>query len=124
MKVKKSAAVIAFLACGVSLATEVHPWRFAFQPFSGTYTIYGGELGDPVAPNERSKNIAFSVTGQVAWQMFNAMAPDLKGVCGAEDGQRVRQRAELACWYAPKYGYKCTFGIDLVSGRSINGSIC
>ncbi|GAB3443381.1 hypothetical protein NX773_22080 [Massilia solisilvae] len=121
---KKAAAAIAFLACGVTLATEVRPWRFAFQPFSGTYSIYGGDLGDPLPPSEHSKNIAFSVTGQVARKMFDTMAPDLKDACGAEDGKRMRQRAELVCWYDPKYGYECTFGVDLVSGRSISGAIC
>lgn len=87
---KRAATAIALLACGLTLATEVRPWRLAYQPFSGIYSIYGGELGEPVAPNEHSKRIAFAVTGRVAKQMFDAMAPDLKDVCGAEDGRRVR----------------------------------
>lgn len=121
---KKTAAAMALLACGVTLATERNPWHFAFQPFSGHYAIYGGSLSDPVAPAQHSKNIAFSVSGQPAKRMFDAMGPDLKDVCGAENGTRMRQRAELVCSYDPKYGYECTFGFDLVNGRSIGGSVC
>lgn len=121
---KRTALAVALVAFGVTLAAEKQPWRFGYQPFSGSYSIYGGSLGDPVVPTERSRNVAFTVKGRVAQQMFDAMAPDLKGVCGAEDGQRIRQRAELACLYDPKYGYECNFGFDLVSGRSIAGLIC
>lgn len=121
---KKGAAAIALLAFGFTMATEKHPWRFVFQPFSGHYSIYGGSLGDPVAPNNRSRNIAFTVTGQAARQMFDAMAPDLKDACGTESGLRIRQRAELICSYDKKYGYECNFGFDLIDGRSIGGSIC
>jgi hypothetical protein len=118
------AAVVALLACGATLAAERASWHFNFQPFSGRYAIYGGGLGDPVAPSERSKMVAFSVSGQVAKQMFEAMGPDLVGVCGAENGTRMRQRAELLCSYDPKDGYECSFGFDLISGRSIGGKIC
>jgi hypothetical protein len=106
------------------LAVETTPWTFSFQPFTGHYSIYGGGLGDPVAPSENSRNVAFSVNGVVAKQMFDAMGPDLKAACGAEGRHRIRQRAELACSYDPKDGYQCTFGFDLATGRSIGGSIC
>lgn len=121
---KKAAAVLALLACGVTLAAERQAWRFSFQPFNGHYSIYGGGLGDPVQPSEHSKNVAFSVHGRVAEQMFDAMGPDLKDVCGAENRARIRQRAALMCSYDQKYGYECNFGFDLINGRSIGGSTC
>jgi hypothetical protein len=65
-----------------------------------------------------------TVTGQAAKQMFDAMAPDLNDVCGAGNGTRKRQRAELVCSYDPKYGFECSFGFDPVNGRSIGGSVC
>jgi hypothetical protein len=121
---KRAAVVTALLACGMTLAAEGEPWRFAFQPFTGHYSIYGGGLGDPVAPSEQSRNVAFSINGPVAKQIFEALGPDLKSACGAENGTRMRQRADLQCSYDPKNGYACTFGFDLVSGRSIGGSLC
>jgi hypothetical protein len=121
---KKMLAVLVLLACAIALAQGAHVWTFAYQPFKGTYAIYGGGLGDPVAPTEGNKQIAFWIKGQVAKEMFDAMGPDLKGVCGAEDGGRIRQRAEVSCSYHSKDGYHCDFGFDLTTGRSIGGSIC
>lgn len=121
---RRMAASIALVACGATLAADPPVWRFAYAPFKGSYSIYGGGLGDPVQPSARSKNVAFVVTGPVAKQMFDAMGPDLKNTCGAGEGQRMRQRAEVVCFYRSKAGYSCNFGFDLISGRSIGGSIC
>lgn len=121
---KKYTAALALAACTVALAQGVHAWTLAYAPVEGHYTIYGGGLGDPVAPSNTSRNMAFWVTGPVAKKMFDAMGPDLKDVCGAGDGNRIRQRAEVRCSYHPKYDYQCDFGFDLISGRSIGGSVC
>jgi hypothetical protein len=121
---KKLFVAISLLACGVGLARSAHPWAFEYHPFKGEYHIYGGGLGDPTPPTKGSRNIAFSIRGPVARQMFEAMGPDLKNVCGAEDGQRIRQRAEVSCISNPQYGYSCAFGFDLKTGSSIAGSIC
>lgn len=121
---KKIIAALTLAACGIALAQNAQGWRFDHRPFKGHYSIYGGELGDAVAPTKTDKKMAFWITGPVARQMFEAMRPDLKDVCGAEGGQRIRQRAEVSCAYHPKDGYHCDFGFDLVSGKSIGGSIC
>jgi hypothetical protein len=121
---KQAAALGLLLLASAGAASGLGIWRFSFAAFHGEYVIYGGELGDPVAPTERSKNIAFSVNGKAAQQMFDAMGPDLKAACGTEDGARVRQRSELICSYRRSEGYECNFGIDLVEGRSIGGSVC
>lgn len=121
---KRSLAAIALLACGIAVAQGARKWAFDYRPFTGHYSIYGGGLGDPVAPTTTSKNMAFWITGPVAKQMFDAMGPDLKDVCGAEDGNRIRQRAEVSCSFHPKDGYQCDFGFDLITGKSIGGSIC
>lgn len=121
---RKILAAFAILACGAAFSQSPRVWQFAFKPFTGTYAIYGGGLGDPYAPKTGDKNMKFSVDGQIAKDMFNAMGPDLKGVCGAEDGGRIRQRAEVSCSFHSEDGYHCDFGFDLTSGRSIGGSIC
>jgi hypothetical protein len=66
---KRAAVVAALIGCGMTLAAEGQPCRFAFQPFTGHYSIYGGGLGDPVAPSEQSMNFAFSINGPVAKQI-------------------------------------------------------
>jgi hypothetical protein len=122
--VKKILAAFALLAFGAAASQSPQVWQAVFRPFNGTYSIYGGGLGDPYAPKVGDRKMTFSVEGRIAREMFNAMGPDLKGVCGAEDGGRIRQRAEVSCSFHVKEGYHCDFGFDLISGRSIGGSIC
>lgn len=121
---RKIAILILVLLAAAAAARGHAAWRFSFQPFQGHYSIYGGGLADPVAPSAQSKNIAFSITGKAAQQMFDAMGPDLKSVCDSENGTRFRQRAELVCSYHPSDRYECNFGFDLAEGRSIGGSVC
>ena len=121
---RKILAAFAILACGAAFSQSDKVGQFSLRPFTGTYAIYGGGLGDPYAPKIGDKKMKFSVDGQMAKDMFNAMGPDLKGVCGAEDGGRIRQRAEVSCSFRTQDGYHCDFGFDLTSGRSIGGSIC
>jgi hypothetical protein len=64
------------------------------------------------------------VKGQVAKKMFDAMGPDLKNVCGAEDGTRVREKDAVSCRPGKGGGHICDFGFDLTTGKSIGGSVC
>ena len=52
---KKIIAALALAACGIALAQNAHGWRFDHRPFKGHYSIYGGELGDAVAPTRSDK---------------------------------------------------------------------
>jgi hypothetical protein len=122
--VKKLLPAFTLLACGVALSQSAPSLLPVFKRFTGTYSIYGGGLGDPYAPKAGDRHMAFSVDGPLAKQMFNAMGPDLKGVCGAEDGGRIRERAEVSCSFSPNEGYHCDFGFDLTTGKSMGGSIC
>lgn len=121
---KKLLPAFGLIVCSIAISQSPQGWQPVFKRFTGTYSIYGGGLGDPYAPKAGDRHIAFSVNGPVAQQMFNAMAPDLKAVCGAEDGGRIRQRAEVSCSFHPKDGYHCNFGFDLTTGKSIGGSLC
>lgn len=121
---KKILPALALLAYGMASSQSAHVWAFRFHPFEGSYSTYGGGLGDPYAPAQEDRHMAFSIKGPMAKEMFEAMGPDLKGVCGAENGGRIRQRAEVHCSFAPKDGYQCDFGFDLTSGKSIGGSVC
>jgi hypothetical protein len=121
---RKIVAILVLLTCGAGLARSAQLWKFEYRPFKGEYHVYGGTLGEETEPTKRSRNIAYHVSGPVAQQMFDAMGPDLKDVCGAEGGQRIRQRAEVSCSFHPKDGYSCSFGFDLITGRSIAGIQC
>lgn len=112
------------LVFGVGLAQSAQRWQFSYQPVKGRYVIYGGALGDPLPPAGKNKRIAFQIDGKAAKQLFEAMGPDLRNTCGAENETRLRQRAHVSCSYHPRDGYHCDFGFDLLSGRSIGGSTC
>ena len=112
------------LIFGVGLAQSAQKWQFSYQQFKGHYVIYDGALGDPLPPAGKNKSIAFQIDGKAARQMFEAMGPDLRNTCGAEDETRLRQRAHLNCSYHPRDGHHCDFGFDLLSGHSIGGSVC
>jgi hypothetical protein len=99
-------------------------WRH--RAFSGVYMIYGGGLGDPIAPSPKDRKVMFSISGRVAKDLFNAIGPDRHDVCTEGSGTRVRWRdnQNLSCIRSEKGEYGCNFGFDLRSGKSIGGSIC
>jgi hypothetical protein len=93
---------------------------------AGVYRIYGGGLGDPVVPSPKDKKIMFSVEGNAAKEMFDAMGPDKPDVCTEGTGIRVRTRDKdnLFCSRSEKGEYSCNFGFDLRTGKSIGGIVC
>ena len=93
---------------------------------AASYRIYGGGLGDPTAPSLHDNKVAFSVEGAAAKQIFDAIGPDQRDSCTEGSGMRVRHKdhEHLTCTLSKKNEYACSFGFDLVSGKSIGGSIC
>lgn len=93
---------------------------------AASYRIYGGGLGDPTAPSLNDKKVAFSVEGAVAKQIFDAIGSDQRDPCteGSEIRVRHKDHEHLTCTLSKKNEYACSFGFDLVSGKSIGGSIC
>jgi len=49
-----------------------------YRQTTASYWIYGGGLGDPIAPTSKDKKIAFSIEGDAAKQIFEAIGPDKK----------------------------------------------
>jgi hypothetical protein len=92
----------------------------------GVYRIYGGGLGDPVAPTAKDKKIMFSLEGKAAKDMFESMGPDVKDACTGESGDRVRKKDDgnLFCSKTEAGEYFCNFGFDLRTGKSIGGIVC
>lgn len=106
-----------------AFAARVPEWEMSFKPFSGKYSLYGGNIGDPIAPTSHNKKISFEVKEGLAKEIFNSIGPDLNGACGAI-GIRIRQKDGISCSYDKETGYMCYFGFDLRTGKSIGGSVC
>lgn len=116
--------VAAASLCGVALAQASPSWDLVYKPIQGEFGVIGGAIGDPYAPTARDKKIVFSVRGNAAKEMFDAIGPDIEGTCGTEDGGRVRQKQALSCRYRKGEGHVCDFGLDLVTAKTVPGSTC
>lgn len=116
----------ALFFASVSSANESRDWEFIHKPITGQYGIYGGGLGDPVAPGKSDSKIAISIEGKMAKEMFDAMGPDVKDACTEGTGDRVREKdnGNLSCMRTRKGEYFCNFGFDLRTGKSIGGVVC
>lgn len=115
-----------FLLACVSATTVAAPnpdWEVSFKPFSGEYALYGGNIGDPIAPTSDNKKISFAVNDGIAKEIFDSIGPDIRGACGA-NGTRVRQKDRISCSYEKEAGYMCYFGFDLRTGKSVGGAVC
>lgn len=97
-----------------------------YKKFSGTYWIYGGELSEPRPPTMGDKKIVFSINGQLAKELFDAIGPDKHDVCTEGSGIRMRwqDKRNLLCSRSKEGEYECNFGFDLRTGKGIRGSIC
>jgi hypothetical protein len=94
------------------------------KPLKAEYTIYSGELGNEQAPTPKERKLAVEVTGQGAKDIFDSLYPDDKVTCSDEDGERLRSKGNITCSYIPARGYRCFFGFNLRTGRSIAGGSC
>lgn len=122
----KSLFITAFAALACTVAGAESATATAHTRFAGVYRVYGGGLGDPVAPKASDTKIMFSVDGQVARDMFDAMGPDVQDACTAGTSIRVRKKdnENLVCLRYSRREYSCNFGFQLKTGKSIGGSIC
>ena len=118
--------VLLLAALAVPVAGTAAEWVFSYRTAKVEYAVYGGGLGDPVKPDGRDAKVAFEVTGRAAQDLFAAIGPDRVDRCGAEPGVRFRSRDgdKLACQRSASGEFRCQFGFDLITGKSIGGSIC
>ncbi|TRX75987.1 hypothetical protein [Pseudomonas mangiferae] len=97
-----------------------------YQPLSGVYKLYGGELSDPVPPTRKDQKLAIGIEGEDARRLFEAIGPDIRDACTEGTGIRVRARrsSQFECIRWEDGQYRCSLGIDLNSGKPIPGSTC
>lgn len=133
----RPALIVASILCGIFAAkTALAVWNYADQSFCGSYMIYGGypDKEEVRAPTPGDTKVAFSVRGEAARGLFDAIGPGraenapAQTACSNNPKILVRQRDALICRRSAKDGYWCTFGFDLSTGLSTwgiaGGRIC
>jgi len=97
-----------------------------YQPFNGSYKIYGGELSDPIPPSKKDRKLAIGIEDEAARILFESIGPDIHDECTEGMGVRVRARrsSQFECIRTEDGQYRCSLGIDLNSGKPIPGSTC
>lgn len=110
----------------VAQAADKKPenWGGSPKPLKGDYQIYGGELTELVAPSKKDRKVAIMFTGPLAKQLFDNVGPDTKTPCSGAADYRERRRGDLSCTFNNADGYACHLGLDVPTGKSINGSTC
>jgi len=71
-------------------------------------------------------NRFLEVPSKVSKEIFDSIGPDLHGpqVCVADPKDRYRKKGNIQCIRSHDGSYSCTFGFDMITGKSIRGSIC
>ncbi|CAH0142691.1 hypothetical protein SRABI118_00326 [Massilia sp. Bi118] len=118
--------VVGVLAlCSLAQAAERREtWDGSPKPLKGDYQIYGGELGDMVPPTKKDRKVAFMFKEPLAKELFDQIGPDTKTPCSGAEDYRERNKGDLSCTYTKSDGYSCYLGLNVPTGKSINGATC
>ena len=97
-----------------------------YKPMESRYMLYGGGIGDPVAPSKSDASMSLEITGKAAEDLFGQIGPDVRDACGTEEGSRFRSRGNgsISCQYTRQDGYVCYLGVDLKKGKLVTASVC
>lgn len=115
--------ILAILLLAASSLASAAPPDSTPKPLKGDYQVYGGSLGDMEPPTPKDRKVAFMFTGPLAKDLFGQIGPDMKDTCGASPTHRERQRGDLSCTRDTD-GYRCYFGLNVVTGKGMDGSTC
>jgi hypothetical protein len=124
MKATYTLLAAASLFCRTASAGEQATDPAPTKPMKAEFSIYSGDMGDERAPTITDRKLAVEVTGQAAREIFDSIYPDAKVTCSDGKGQRLRRKDRLWCSFSPSDGYRCYFGFDLRTGKSIGGASC
>ncbi|GAB2875904.1 hypothetical protein GCM10027277_51530 [Pseudoduganella ginsengisoli] len=118
------ALAMLLVALSFAYAGETRDW-WQYRPFKGSYLVYSGSLGEEQPPTQKDRKVSFNVSGPIAKEMFDSMYPDVKEAekCSSDKGYRERNKGEVSCIHDSD-GYRCFFGFDLRTGKSITGATC
>lgn len=110
-----------------SRADAPKEWDGDYAKATTRYMIYSGTLGEKEPPKAGNSKVSLLIEGQLARELFNAIGPDQKQACGASTGVRIRERGDITCAFdrelkpAP---FTCYVGLNLKTGKSMEGAIC
>jgi hypothetical protein len=124
MKKLLALASTAALLAAVARAEQKTIYPAPAKPLKAEYTIYSGELGDEQPATRTERKLSVEVSGQGAKDIFDSIYPDDKVTCSDEKGERLPSKGNITCSYTPSRGYRCFFGFNLRTGRSIAGGSC
>lgn len=112
------------VALSLAYASETRDW-WQYRPFRGSYLVYSGALGEEQPPTATDRKVSLNVSGPLAKEMFDSMYPDAKETekCSSDKDYRERNKGEVSCIH-DRDGYRCFFGFDLRTGKSILGATC
>jgi hypothetical protein len=74
-------------------------------------------------PTSKDRKVSITFTGVFAKDVFSRIGPDLEDACGASPMHRERQRGDLSCTLDGK-AYVCHLGLNVVTGKNMEGLIC
>jgi hypothetical protein len=121
MNKRKSAGI---LTLSLAFALIVPTQAQTPGTLNGGFTLYGGELGDWNSPPKVGAKINLLIEGTAASQMYSQLGPRAQTEGCAPSADKVRRQGDLRCVREPSGAAHCLIGVDLKSGKSINGSIC
>ena len=90
----------------------------------GRFILYGGDLGDWNSPPKLGAKIRLEIDGMAANKMYSQLGPRAQIEDCSPSDNKIRRRGDLMCVREPSGAAHCLIGVDLKSGKSINGSIC
>lgn len=112
------------LSSFVQAADKSDAGRYLAKPLKGDYYTYGGSIGDKTPPTAKDRKLSLMLTGPLAKDLFDHIGPDTKDACSAGPDYRERNRGDLSCTWTKEDGYSCYVGVDVTTGKSIQGSTC
>jgi hypothetical protein len=93
------------------------------KKLQGSYTIYSLDLGDTLPPTLKDAKLNMSIEDSMARKIYSYMgkSSEIRDACS---DKTIRQKGDLTCLMDGPGQYRCGIGINLKTGKSINGMIC
>ena len=117
-------AATVFLVLALGMAARASWQDNKTDPLYGGYILYGGDLGDWIAPKTGDAKVNLELDGALAKRMFELMGGRAEKKSCGEDGDRARLAGDIACIREKSGATHCHVGLDLTKGKSVNGLIC
>jgi hypothetical protein len=122
---KRSILVAVFAAAAGVSSVSADAIDHVALPLKGSYLIYSGTLDDTQLPKANDAKVAIEINGPLAADMYRYLGPSaqVKDACVSEEV--MRSKGDLICLRNTKTAVTiCHVGLNIRTGKSINGVIC